>query len=94
MLSGRIFPSELLACCVTLKCLEIYSIMHIGNTLCPPGYHHNVFMRIPGLGHRMYGLVLIFSHGQASVESGFSINSSIMVENLHEESSVNSVLVV
>ena len=28
--------------------------------------------------------VLIFSHGQASVESGFSINSSIMVENLHE----------
>ena len=33
-------------------------------------------------------IVLIFLHGQASVESGFSINSSIMVENLHEESLV------
>ena len=31
---------------------------------------------------------MIFSHGQASVESGFSINSSIMVENLQEESLV------
>ena len=33
-------------------------------------------------------IVFIFSHVQASVESGFSINSSIMVENLQEESLV------
>ena len=33
-------------------------------------------------------IVLIFLHGQASVESGFSINSSIIVENLHEKSLV------
>ena len=38
-------------------------------------------------------IVLIFSHGQASAESGFSINSSIMVENLHEESLVTRRLV-
>ena len=38
-------------------------------------------------------IVLIFSHGQASVESGFSINSSIMLENLHEESLVAQGLV-
>lgn len=29
---------------------------------------------------------MIFSHGQASFESGFSISGSIMVKNLHEES--------
>ena len=23
--------------------------------MCPPGYHHNVFMATPELGHRMYG---------------------------------------
>ena len=38
-------------------------------------------------------IVLIFSHGQASIESGFSINSSIIVENLHEESLVAQRLV-
>ena len=38
-------------------------------------------------------IVLIFSHGQASVESGFSISRSIMVENLHEESLVAPRLV-
>ena len=38
-------------------------------------------------------IVLIFSLGQASVESGFSINSSIIVENLHEESLVAQRLV-
>ena len=32
-------------------------------------------------------------HGQASVESGFSLNSSIMVEDLHEESLVTQRLV-
>ena len=31
-------------------------------------------------------LVLILSHGNASVESGFSVNSAILVENMHEES--------
>ena len=38
-------------------------------------------------------IVLIFSQGQASVESGFSINSSIIVENVHEESLVAQRLV-
>ena len=38
-------------------------------------------------------IVLIFSHGQASVESGFSINSSIIVENLREESLVAERLI-
>ena len=38
-------------------------------------------------------IVLIFLHGQASVENGFSINSSIIVENLHEGSLVAQRLV-
>ena len=38
-------------------------------------------------------IFLIFSHGQASAESGFSINSSIIVENLHEKSLVAQRLV-
>lgn len=33
-------------------------------------------------------LVLILSHGNASVESGFSVNKDMLVENLHEESLV------
>lgn len=33
-------------------------------------------------------LVLILSHGNAQVESGFSINGDMLVENLHEESLV------
>lgn len=32
---------------------------------------------------------LIFSHGNASVESGFSINKSLLIENLHESTLVN-----
>lgn len=31
-------------------------------------------------------LSLIFSHGNASVESGFSVNKNLLVENLHEDS--------
>ena len=54
MLSGRIFPSELLACWDSKMFQNLFSNAY--NTLCPPGYHHNVFMGIPGLGHRMYGL--------------------------------------
>lgn len=34
-------------------------------------------------------LVLILSHGNASVESGFSINKDMLVENLHESSLVS-----
>ena len=37
--------------------------------------------------------VLILSHGNASVESEFSINSSILVENMHEDSVVVQRLV-
>jgi len=33
-------------------------------------------------------LVLMLSHGNASIESGFSENSDILVDNLHEESLV------
>jgi len=33
-------------------------------------------------------VVLILSHGNAAVESGFSVNSDFLVENLHEESLV------
>ena len=33
-------------------------------------------------------IVLTLSHGNASVKSGFSINGSILVENMHEESVV------
>jgi hypothetical protein len=32
--------------------------------------------------------VFILSHGNATVESGFSVNEDILVENLHEESLV------
>ena len=31
-------------------------------------------------------LSLIFSHGNATVESGFSVNKDLLVENLHEQS--------
>jgi len=33
-------------------------------------------------------MILILSHGNATVESGFSVNGSILVENLHEQSVV------
>ena len=33
-------------------------------------------------------IVLILSHGNTQVESGFSINNNILVENLHESSIV------
>ena len=26
-------------------------------TMCPPGYHHNVFVATHALGHMMYGYV-------------------------------------
>ena len=32
--------------------------------------------------------VMILSHGNASVESGFSVNGDMLIENLHEESLV------
>ena len=33
-------------------------------------------------------ILLVFSHGQASAERGFSVNKKIEVENLHEHSLV------
>ena len=57
MLSGRIFPLELLACCHSKMFRNLFNNAY--NTLCPPVYHHNVFMGIPGLGHRMYGLFYV-----------------------------------
>lgn len=38
-------------------------------------------------------MILILSHGNATVESGFSVNGSILVENLHEQSVVAQRLV-
>lgn len=38
-------------------------------------------------------MVLIMSHGKATVESGFSINKAILVENLKEESLVKQRMV-
>jgi len=35
----------------------------------------------------------MLSHGNASVESGFSVNSDILVDNLHEESLVAQQIV-
>lgn len=39
--------------------------------------------------HSVINDVLILSHGNAHVESGFSINKNMLVENLLEESLVN-----
>ena len=36
----------------------------------------------------IFKLVFTLSHGQTSVERGFSINKELLVENLHEESIV------
>ena len=33
----------------------------------------------------VYGLALLFSHGQASVERGFSVNKELVVENQSEQ---------
>jgi len=33
-------------------------------------------------------LILVLSHGNAAVESGFSVNGDMLVENLHEASLV------
>jgi hypothetical protein len=38
-------------------------------------------------------MCLIFSHGNASVESGFSINKALLIENLHEDTIVNQRIV-
>ena len=37
---------------------------------------------------KIFKLVFTLSHGQASIERGFSINKEMLVENLHEESIV------
>ena len=34
----------------------------------------------------VFKLLLCLSHGQASVERGFSVNSNLLVENMHEDS--------
>ncbi|KAJ8959576.1 hypothetical protein NQ314_006225 [Rhamnusium bicolor] len=36
--------------------------------------------------YKIIKIILIFSHGNAIVESGFSINKELLVENLHENS--------
>ena len=41
----------------------------------------------------MVSKLLLLSHGQASVERGFSINKEIEVENLHEQSVVGQRVV-
>ena len=33
-------------------------------------------------------MVLMLSHGQASVESGFSVNEELLIENMEEETIV------
>ena len=33
-------------------------------------------------------LVLVLSHGNASVEGGFSVNKELLIENMHEETAV------
>jgi len=38
-------------------------------------------------------LILVLLHGNASVESGFSVNSDMLVENMHKESLVAQRLV-
>ena len=42
---------------------------------------------------QVFRLLLILSHGQASVEKGFSINKEIMVKNMREESFVGQRLI-
>ena len=37
---------------------------------------------------RVIKLILVLSHGNAAVESGFSVNGDMLVENLHESSLV------
>ena len=39
--------------------------------------------------HRLVKSVLLLSHGNAYVESGFSVNKNLLIENLHEETTVN-----
>ena len=34
----------------------------------------------------VFKLLLCLSHGQASVERGFGVNSNLLVENMHEDS--------
>ena len=34
----------------------------------------------------VFKLLLCLSHGQASVERGFSVHSDLLVENMHEDS--------
>ena len=50
--------------------VNIYSIIILRITMCPPGYHHNSFMATPELRHRMYGDILckritLWSHQSA-----------------------------
>ena len=59
------------------------------------GFYYDVIGQDKSYKHPLFviRIVLIFSHGQASVESGFSINSSIIVENLNEDSLIAQRLV-
>lgn len=52
-------------------------------------YHDNIGSDVEFLNlYHIVQLVLTLSHGNASVENGFSENSDFLVENLHEASLV------
>ena len=48
----------------------------------------SVFLSSPSYSHlfMVVKMLLILSHGQAQVERGFSVNSQLLVDNLHDES--------
>lgn len=49
-------------------------------------FYHEVLSSKAEWHHLVVKLLLILSHGQATVERGFSVNKEVMVENLKEHS--------
>ncbi|XP_030585845.1 uncharacterized protein LOC115780670 [Archocentrus centrarchus] len=59
-------------------------------------FYHGHLSNKPDFHHlwRVLKLVLVLSHGQASVERGFSVNKEVMVENLKEHSLIAQRIII
>ena len=73
LISNKEFSNACSVYCFTEKRLDVFFSEWVGNN---PEYQELWYV---------IKYVLMLSHGNATVESGFSVNKNILVENLHEK---------
>ncbi|XP_063216844.1 uncharacterized protein LOC134527824 [Bacillus rossius redtenbacheri] len=72
-------------CGLQKKFCEFLEENNVESSQCLDEFYSSILLEYQELWE-VVKLCLIFSHGNATVESGFSINKSLLVENLQEES--------